>query len=52
MFAAASYIAQTTIHSTLCISPGALAFQYDIILNVPLIMDLQSIHTSLFTSGH
>ena len=43
-FATASYAARTTIHSRLRISPGALVFQRDMILNIPLITDLQLIH--------
>ncbi len=43
-FATASYAARTTIHSILRISPGAWVFQRDMILNIPLITDLQLIH--------
>ena len=43
-FAAASYAARATIHSILRISPGAWVFQRDMILNIPLITDLQLIH--------
>jgi hypothetical protein len=43
-FATASYAAQTTIHSILRISPGSWVFQRDMILNIPLITDLQLIH--------
>ena len=42
--AAASYAARSTIHSTLRISPGAWVFQRDMILNIPLLTDLQLIH--------
>ena len=44
-FAAASYAAQATIHSsTLHISAGAWVFQRDMILNITLITDLQLIY--------
>ena len=45
-FAAELYAARrATIHSTLrTISPGAWVFQRDMILNIPLITDLQLIH--------
>ena len=37
----AVYSARTAIHSTLKISPGALAFHRDMLLNIPLIADFQ-----------
>jgi len=37
----AAYATQTAIHHTLDISPGALIFQQDMILNIPLIADLE-----------
>ena len=37
----AVHSACTAIHSTLKISPGALAFHRDMLLNIPLIADLQ-----------
>ena len=37
----AVHSARTAIHSTLKISPGALAFHRDMLLNIPLIADLQ-----------
>jgi len=37
----AVYFARTIIHSTLKIPLGALAFQRDMLLNIPLIADLQ-----------
>ena len=43
-FAAASYATRDTIHSTLRISPGALVFLCDMILNFSFITDLQLIH--------
>ena len=43
-FAAAAYASKTAIHSTLNISPGALVFHRDMILNIPLITDLQLLH--------
>ena len=42
-FAAASYAARASIYSTLRISPGTWVFQHDMILNIPLITDLQLI---------
>ena len=35
------YSARTAIHSTLKISPGVLAFHRDMLLNIPIIADLQ-----------
>ena len=43
-FAAAAYASKTAIHHTLNISPGALDFHRDMILNIPLITDLQLLH--------
>ena len=37
----AAYSARTAIHTTLKISPGALAFHRDMLLNIPVIADLQ-----------
>ena len=36
-----AYATRTAIHHTLNISPGALIFQRDMILNIPLIADLE-----------
>ena len=44
-YAAAAYASKTAIHCTLNISPGALVFHRDMILNIPLITDLQQLHT-------
>ena len=44
MFCSGSYAAREAIHSILRISPGAWVFQRDMILNIPLITDLQLIH--------
>jgi hypothetical protein len=33
--------ARVAIHSTLKVSPGALAFSRDVLLNIPLIADFQ-----------
>ena len=43
-FAAAAYTSKTSIHCTLNISPGALVFHRDMILNILLITDLQLLH--------
>jgi len=40
-FTAASYAARATIYSKLRVSPGTWVFQHDMILDVPLITDLQ-----------
>ena len=37
----AAYVTHTVIHHTVDISPGALLFQRDMILNIPLIADLE-----------
>ena len=37
----AAYSARVAIHSTLNVAPGALAFHRDMLLNIPLIADLQ-----------
>jgi len=37
----AAYATCTVIHHTLDISPGALIFQQDMILNIPLIADIE-----------
>ena len=39
-FTTAAYASKVAIHHTLNMSPGALVFQRDMILNVPLITDL------------
>jgi len=36
-----AYTTRTAIHQTLDISPGALIFQLDMILNIPLIANLE-----------
>ena len=43
-FAAAAYAYKVAIHRTLNISPGALVFHRDMILNIPLIADLHQLH--------
>jgi hydroxypyruvate isomerase len=42
--ATAQHAMRTTVHRTLNMSPGALIFQRDMLLNIPLIADLQAIH--------
>ena len=37
----ASYALHAAIHSTMKISPGALAFHHDMLLDIPIIADLQ-----------
>ena len=39
-FATAAYASKVAIHCTLNISPGALVFHRDMILNIPLLADL------------
>ena len=41
--ASASYATRCAIHQTLQISPGALVFQRDMILDIPIIADLEYI---------
>ena len=41
ILAMASYAAQTAIHSTMKTMPGALVFHRDMLLNIPIIADLQ-----------
>ena len=36
----ASYTIRTNIHSITGYSPGALAFHHDMLLNIPLVVDL------------
>ena len=43
-FATASYASKVAIHHTLNMSPGALVFQKDMILNIPLITDMLQLH--------
>ena len=43
-FATAAYVSKVAIHCTLNMSPGALVFQRDMILNVPLITYLLHLH--------
>ena len=43
-FATAAYASKVAIHCTLNLSPGALVFQRDMILNIPLITDLHHLH--------
>ena len=43
-FATAAYASKVAIHCTLNISLGALVFQRDMILNIPLITDLLHTH--------
>ena len=44
MFATAAYASKVAIHCTLNMSPGALVFQRDMVLNIPLITDLLHLH--------
>ena len=44
-FATAAYASKVAIHHTLNISPGALVFHRDMILNIPLLADLHQLHT-------
>ena len=44
-FATAAYASKVAIHRTLNISPGALVFHRDMILNIPLLADLHQLHT-------
>ena len=43
-FATAAYASKVAIHRTLNMPPGALVFQRDMILNIPLITDLLHLH--------
>ena len=43
-FATAAYASKVAIHCTLNISPSALVFQQDMILNIPIITDLLHLH--------
>ena len=43
-FATAAYASKVAIHCSLNMSPGALVFQRDMILNIPLITDLLHLH--------
>jgi transposase InsO family protein len=43
-FATAAYASKVAIHHTLDMSPGALVFQRDMILNISLITDLLHLH--------
>ena len=43
-FATAAHASKVAIHCTLNMSPGALVFQRDMILNIPLITDLLQLH--------
>ena len=43
-FATAAYASKVAIHHTLNMSPGAVVFQRDMILNIPLITDLFHLH--------
>ena len=44
-FAIAAYASKVAINCTLNISPGALDFHRDMILNIPLVADLRQIHS-------
>ena len=44
-FATAAYASKVAIYCTLNISPGALVFRRDMILNIPLLADLHQLHT-------
>jgi hypothetical protein len=41
----AMYATRATVHSTLKTTPGAMAFGRDMLLDIPLIVDLQLIQT-------
>ena len=43
--ATAAYASKVAIHCSLNISPGALVFRRDTILNIPLLADLHQLHT-------
>ena len=43
-FATAAHASKVAINCTLIMSPGALVFQRDMILNIPLITDLLQLH--------
>ena len=43
-FSTAAYASKVAIHHILNMSPGALDFQRDMILNIPLITDLLHLH--------
>ena len=43
-FATAAYASKVAIHCILNISPGALVFHRDMILNIPLLADLHQLH--------
>ena len=43
-FATAAYASKVTIHRTLNMSPGALVFQRDMVLNIHMITDLLQLH--------
>ena len=43
-FATAAYASKVAIHCTLNISPGALVFHRDMILNIPLLADLHQLY--------
>ena len=43
--ATAAYASKVAIHCSLNISPGALVFRRDMILNIPLLADLHQLHT-------
>ena len=40
----AAYSAHAAIHSSMKISPGALVFQHDMLLDIPIIADLHLLH--------
>ena len=44
-FATAAYASKVAIHCTLFISPGALVFHRDMLLNIPLLADIHQFHT-------
>jgi hypothetical protein len=43
-FATAAYAFKVDIHHTLNMSPGALVFHKDMVLNIPLLADLHQLH--------
>ena len=45
VFASASYAVRCTVHKTIGVSPGSLAFNRDMLLPIPIISDMQRIRT-------
>ena len=53
VFQSASYAVRCTIHKTTGVSPGALVFNQDMLLPIPIIVDIQRIqnHCQLLTNN-